>query len=132
MAISGWNGVPYGSVFNGNFPGHPSVDEIHSDGAVDPAFCQPGDEFIRTIDDARVQDFLCTGLAPNAGWEKGLDGQWNFEHQQLGVKSGKVTLRSWIMEDGSKVTHHIEAPYRWDTLAVQKTKSTEGFKITSA
>ena len=130
MAISGWSGVPYGSVFHGNFVGHPSVDEIHSDGSVDSAFCQPGDEFIRTIDDARVQDFLCTGMAPHAGWKQGQDGQWNFEHQQLGVKSGKVTLRSWILEDGSKVTHHIEAPYRWDTLAVQKTKSTEGFKIT--
>lgn len=132
MKLSGWTGIPYGTVFNGNFAGHPSVNEIRSDGCVDSNFCQPGDDFIRSVDDKRVQDFLVTGMGPHPGWEKQADGSWSFEHQSLSLKAGNVTLKSWIWEDGSRVTHHIEAPYRWDCGEVFTKKSTEGFKITAS
>lgn len=131
MKLSGWSGIPYGTVFHGNFVGHPSVNEIRSDGGVDTAFVQPGDDFIPTIEDKRIRDFLLTGLAPNQSWEHQTDGSWTFDHQQLSTCKGKVTLKSWIWEDGSKVTHHIEAPYRWDTGKVGLKDSTEGFKITA-
>lgn len=130
MKLSGWSGIPYGTVFHGSFAGHPSVDEIHSDGAVDPSFKQPGDDFIPSIQDPRIKDFLTTGLAPHQGWQHQADGTWAFEHQLLSACKGLVTLKSWIWESGSKVTHHIEAPYKWDTGKVGLRESTEGFKIT--
>ena len=55
MKLSGWNGIPYGTVFNGNFAGHPSVNEIRSDGCVDSSFCQPGDDFIRALRSALAE-----------------------------------------------------------------------------
>jgi len=44
--------------------GHPWLNEIRADGAVDPAFQQAGVEIMRTIQDARVRDFVLTGTAP--------------------------------------------------------------------
>jgi hypothetical protein len=129
MAISGWSGVPYGCVFRASIEGHPSLDEIRSDGAVDASFAQSDDEFIATIDDPRVSDFVTTGLPPQAGWQETSDGGWSYGHQHLSCRGGLVRLESWIDETGDRVTHHVEAPYHWATGSVKVSKSTEGFLI---
>ena len=130
MAISGWSGVPFGSVFRANIEGHPSLNEIRSDGTVDQAFAQCQDDFIPSIADPRVRDFVITGLPPHADWVETDDGHWLYNHQLLSAKGGHVKLESWIEESGDIVTHHVEAPYHWASGTVSLPKSTEGFQIT--
>ena len=129
MAISGLNNIPYGYTIRCNIEGHHSVDEIHSDGKVDPSFVQPGDDFIPSISDPRVKDFLLTGLPPESEWKEVGDGEWSYGHQLLSSVAGLVKLQSWIDESGDRVTHHVEAPFRNSTGKVNLSKSTEGFRI---
>lgn len=130
MPITTWT-VAYGLTFHGNIQGHPSLNEIRADGAVDPAFQQTDDEFIPTIQDARVRDFVLTGLPPQADWQEVAPGEWSREHQRLSAKEGKVTLHSWILENGERVNHFITAPYKGLTGQIILKSSFEGFKITA-
>jgi len=129
VPITTWT-VPYGLTFHGNIQGHPSLNEIRADGLVDPAFSQPQDEFIPSIQDSRVRDFVLTGLPPDADWQEVVPGEWSYDHQKLSLKEGSVTLQSWIVENGERVNHFITAPYKGLTGQIVLKSSFEGFKIT--
>lgn len=129
MAIS-INNIPFGNQITQQKSEYAATAKIVSDGNVDDAFVTPGESFIPSITDARVQEFLKSNTAPGEDWKPHKLGGFDSPNQSLFVDdNGRAVLRSNIEEKGRKIQHLVTAPFDKASGAVDLKASTEGFQF---
>lgn len=128
MAISLSN-IPFGTQASNRLSEYAATKVLVSDGQVDAAFVTPGDSFISSVTDARVESFLKSNTAPGPDWKAHELGGYDSADQSLFVENERVVLRSNVEEKGQKIRHLIDAPFEKSSGAVDLQSSTEGYEF---